>query len=381
MKGAHLHVSNFLNESRIIKETVSLADSGLFDSIIVICLWAEGLQEEEFIHPKVKVVRLKIKNSAKPVSRLHKFIPYFKSFIKVLKEFEPDVINIHQVKILPVMPVLWLLGIKVKYIYDTHELETETISLEGSKLKPLYKAIENACIRRFALTIVVTDSISRWYQTKYGINNIVTVRNCPVAPSTTINEDLFRINLGIGENVMIFLYQGGISKGRGVELILKSFSENPSKEKCIVFLGYGPLENLVKEYSEQHENIYFHPAVSPDLLLNYTSSADVGLSLIENTCLNEDYCLPNKLFEYIMAQKPVIVSDLKDQREFVNQNKIGVVMEEFSSDALTKMVSSFTWDYLNDFKKHLRKAKNDNHWGIEESKMVLAYKKFIVTNQ
>lgn len=381
MKGAHLHISNFLNESRIIKETTSLIESGVFDSIVIICLWGEGLLEEQYIHPKIKVVRLRTKFSGKQVSSIKKAPAFFKRFIQVLKEFNPDVLNVHQVKILPVIPLLPIFGIHAKYIYDAHELETETISLKGSKLKRVFKYVEKTLIRKFSLTIVVSDSINNWYQTKYGINNIVTVRNCPIAPDHSLNNDLFRENLGIPKNTMIFLYQGGISTGRGVELILECFSKNAFEDKCVVFLGYGALENMVKEFSIDHKNIYFHPAASPDVLLNYTSSADIGLSLIENTCLNEDYCLPNKLFEYLMAQIPIVVSDLKDQRSFIGKYDIGLVLEDFSAEALSAIIASMTWDKLKGFKAPLESAINDNHWGIEEKRMIEAYKAYVTLDK
>ena len=45
---------------------------------------------------------------------------------------------------------------------------------------------------------------------------------------------------------------------------------------------------------------HFHPVVSPEVLLKYTSSADFGVCFVEDSCLSW-YCLPNKLFEYLMA--------------------------------------------------------------------------------
>ena len=56
---------------------------------------------------------------------------------------------------------------------------------------------------------------------------------------------------------------------------------------------------IVKEASKLNSNIHFHEAVSQTEIINVTSSADVGLSLITNDSLNHDYCLPNKVFEYI----------------------------------------------------------------------------------
>ena len=62
-------------------------------------------------------------------------------------------------------------------------------------------------------------------------------------------------------------------------------------------------------------------------MLRYTISADVGIHAIKNSCLNHYYCMPNKLFEYAMAGLPVIVSNMKEMRDFVLLNQMGVVVE------------------------------------------------------
>ncbi|WP_323592289.1 hypothetical protein, partial [Aliarcobacter butzleri] len=74
---------------------------------------------------------------------------------------------------------------------------------------------------------------------------------------------------------------------------LETFKTIDNENAVIVFMGYGSLENLIRETSKEYKNIYFHQAVSPDVLLDYTSSADFGISTIEDSCLSYRYCLPN----------------------------------------------------------------------------------------
>ena len=58
------------------------------------------------------------------------------------------------------------------------------------------------------------------------------------------------------------------------------------------------MKSEIQNLSQQTRNIHYHPMVDIDELQKYTSSADVGIHMILNTCLNHYYCLPNKLFEY-----------------------------------------------------------------------------------
>jgi hypothetical protein len=63
-------------------------------------------------------------------------------------------------------------------------------------------------------------------------------------------------------------------KGRGIDLLLEAFSGLDSDQNILVCMGYGPLDELIRERSRKLLTIFFHPAVSPSVLLSYTSSAD-----------------------------------------------------------------------------------------------------------
>lgn len=77
------------------------------------------------------------------------------------------------------------------------------------------------------------------------------------------------------------------------------------------FYGVWSIRRAYKRLSSS--NIYSYPAVSPD----YTSSADFGILFYENNCLNHNYCSPNKMFEYLMAEIPVIASNLYEMKRLI----------------------------------------------------------------
>ena len=95
----------------------------------------------------------------------------------------------------------------------------------------------------------------------------------------------------------------------------------------IIFMGYGVLSKLIKDYSKLSSNIFYHEAVKIHDVLNYTKAADYGINFLGNTCLNHYYCMPNKIFEYLMAELPLITSNLKDVKIFVEENNIGEVLQ------------------------------------------------------
>jgi glycosyltransferase involved in cell wall biosynthesis len=187
----------------------------------------------------------------------------------------------------------------------------------------------------------------------------------------------FRENLGIKDNSIIVLYQGGLSKGRGVDLLLECFKKRDDDKVVIVFMGYGQLEEDIKIASKERNNIFFHPAVDPDIVLEYTSSADIGISFIENTCLSYYYCLPNKLFEYTMVGLPVIVSNMKEMRELVEKYDMGIIVEDDKVNSMNNAIDKILQSDINQMKQNARKCAEENSWEVQEIKMLNEYKRVL----
>ena len=133
MKNIHITLTEFRNESRVLKEISSLETSRVFDSFTVISLGADDLSKEEVINSKAKIQRVNLISRKLPKSsffQMIKFIEFiFKSFL-IIKNENPDVVNVHTLSLLPFG---WLLKktLNVKLVYDAHELETEKNGLHG----------------------------------------------------------------------------------------------------------------------------------------------------------------------------------------------------------------------------------------------------------
>jgi len=222
-------------------------------------------------------------------------------------------------------------------------------------------------------TITVSDAIANEYVKLYDISKPELVLNTP--PYKNINKkDIFRETLNIPKDKTIFLYHGGIRTGRAIEILLDTFKQINDDKSVIVFMGYGPLEELIISASKKKNNIYFHPAVSPDELLDYTSSADFGILFYENNCLNHYYCSPNKMFEYLMAEIPVIVSNLYEMKRLVEKNNIGVVAKENISEGLREAIERAVLLDKEEIQRNIQKVKEIYNWEEQEKVLLAVYK-------
>ena len=367
---ANIVLNDFTNDSRVLKTSNSLIQFGY--RVTVVAIHNKGLVEEEMIGD-INVDRVKLTSRPWPKYKPIQFLKYLEFVCRAFWRYQNvDVIHCNDLNTLPVGLLIKLVGKHVKVVYDCHEYETEMNGLKGFE-KKVKKILERLLIRFSDQVITVSDSIADEYVRLYGIAKPSLVLNCP--PNQHIAEyNIFRETFGIRKDQNIFLYQGGFSKGRGIEICLEAFERVSSDKNVLVCMGYGPLENLIEEKSKLSNNIYCHPAVSPQVLLKYTSSADYGIAYMEDTCLSYRYCLPNKIFEYMMAGLPVLVSNLYEMKRLVEAHQVGVVAGENSVKSFKQAVDiSINLNYRKTAKNAL-KASEIFCWEAQEKVLREVYR-------
>ena len=258
-----------------------------------------------------------------------------------------------------------------KLILNAHELETERTGLTGFR-KTVSKILEKYLIKYCDEVIVVSNSIEKWYKETYPKANITCIYNAPRLEKPLFT-DCFRKTFNIPADEIVFLYQGGFIQGRGINLLLDTFKNLPEKYH-LVFMGYGPLEKEIKDSCNNYKNIHFHEAVPQVELKNYTPSADYGFSVIQDCSINYSFCMPNKLFEYTMYEVPVIVSNTVDQSNFVRNNKIGYVLETYTSNALQELIKSLDDKTRMELKENMKTIKKSISWENQEQKLIELYR-------
>ena len=358
----HIYPSNFTHETRILKETKSIVDKHLVDSLHIVAFWKPGLNEYEKIDKKRSLWRVPI--------RL--WVLSENNFFKGNKGV--TIVNCHTLSVLSLGVVFkFLFGSKL--IYDAHELETETVGSHGIRRR-LAKVLERLCIDYCDAMVVVNDSIAEWYRKKYDVDSVHVIKNVPYRYENRVdNPQLLKEIFGIQPDEILFIYQGILSEQRGVNVLLDAFSRSDSK-RHIVFMGFGPFECKVKQYAELYQNIHFQPPVNPSDVLFYSASADIGVHLIENTCLNHYYCLPNKVFEYIMSGLPIIVRDFPEMAKIVKKAKCGWIVSEDKS--ILELIQNLTMEEIKAKKVNVQKYRKQIGWEQEESKLQEIYAELLV---
>lgn len=360
-----LVLNNFTNDSRVHKEAESL--SVLNKDVTVVALH-EGELEEFQSTELYKIHRLKLTTRKWGRFKFIQLLKYIEFFIRfVWKYRKEDTFHCHDLPALPIGVFMKLITFgKANVIYDTHEFAINDVPYESKKRQKAKFYTERFFIKYADKVITVSESIAKEYQALYGIKKPYLLLNCPKYNPEIFQDNVFRSLFKLPENSLIFLYQGALTPGRGIEFLLKFFSENKNKDHVLVLMGYGSLEPLVKEYVLNSSNIHLKEAVPPHDILRFTSSADIGISFIQDSCLSYRYCLPNKMFEYLMSGVPVIVSNLPEMVGVIEKYSVGVTVKENTNKSFNQAIRSLLSIDKDTLVANINNAKSDFCWEKQE---------------
>ena len=353
MRVASVVFNYFTNDSRVEKQAISLGLLGF--EVTVFALWKNGLPTEQ-INQNYRICRLPLHLRSYDFKFLGilKFCELILKFAFKIRKF--NIVHCHDCTplISGLLAKMMSFG-KLKIIYDAHEYQTEIHNL-GSWRKKIFYITEYAAKFFTENLITVSPSIEKEYRKKYRYRKVDIIYNSPKLQKQKILEsDILRKLLKIPQNKKIFLFQGSIVPNRGIEEIIEIFTEPCLRDSALVIMGFEGesseskrLFSRLTEFTSKHKNIHYLPAVGCKDLLKYTASADFGFCLTKDTCLNHRYSLPNKLFEYLSVNTPVLVSALPDMSKVVENHGCGIVAKDHSRQEIQNAIHKIMrLDYQN----------------------------------
>lgn len=261
---------------------------------------------------------------------------------------------------------------RAKLYYNSREFYAFLGGLRNRKfLQTIIRAIEKIFIKMTDNVLVTGEGDADFLQEYYGITNTVVIRNLPLYKKSENRIDL-RIKLNIPQDDKILLYQGVILEGRGFTPILEAMSKVSGYHLTV--LGSGPFQlHYQKIAKDLHVNdrVHFLGSIDQSELIDYTASADIGLALIENISKSYYYALPNKLFEYIMAEVPVFCSDLPQMKKIVEDYNVGRVVNMNNENHLIEVLEEFSTadEDFQKYSKNCKSASAELNWEKEYEKV------------
>lgn len=231
-------------------------------------------------------------------------------------------------------------GFDAVYTFDSRELYAH---VDAVKHRPwvgwFWSLVESQYLPRAAAVFAVSKRIAEHLEKEYRIRQPVLLRNVP--PRTEIVRSTKLADLaGLDASTPIVLHMGMMRKARGCEVLVEAMTH--VKDAHLVFMGSGPERENLKEQSRTlnlENKVTFLDPVPPDSIIDYAAGARVGVSLLQDTCLNHRYALPNKLFDYLAAGVPVLAPNLPEIRSIVQGYNVGKTVDQRNPDQIAESLN------------------------------------------
>ncbi len=297
-------------------------------------------------------------------------------FVRRGVALRPDVVHAHDAAmLLPGLLVARRTGALL--VYDSHELAT-SVPYRERFWAWFVAALERLAVPRADAVVTVSDGIAERLRERYHLTSSPTVLRNVSALSTdgAGSGGGLRTRLGLGEQPLL-LHQGAAATGRGAEDLVRAAAL--VLQAHLVFLGDGEpaCEARVGDLAAElgvSDRVHLLASVPLERLLEHTREADVGLSMLEDTCENHRLALPNKVFEYVAAGVPVVVNDLPELRRLVGEYGIGWVAEGADPEPLAATLRT-ALEQRDDpaLAERLAVAGRELRWDVEQRRLIALY--------
>ena len=292
--------------------------------------------------------------------------------MREVRRLRPRVVHLHDPELIP-WGVGWkLMGYTV--VFDAHEdipASMRSKRYVRSSMRPALAVAARALIRMadraFDAIVAATPSIARAYRS----DRVVTVQNYPILSEWDIRP------VGDREPGRL-VYVGGITEARGAMQMLDALVVLAGDRDVRLTLA-GPVgpASLFDEMQSHPgwKHVDYHPWLSRADVGTELRNASVGLVLFQ-PLPNHIESQPTKLFEYMAAGLPVVVSDFPLWTNLIEGEGIGVVVPPDEPARIAAAVRSLLDDPAgNDGRsgRAIAAVRDRYNWEPESRKLVDLY--------
>jgi glycosyltransferase involved in cell wall biosynthesis len=287
---------------------------------------------------------------------------------------------------LPLAPTaVWVANrLKIPCILDMAECYPEMLrciwKFEKKKIGNIFlrnpllaDAVEKAVISSVdRIWVMIDESKERLINKGVAPEKIDIVSNTPVLSRfvAQARSDERRAKLEL-------VYVGLLNPSRGLDTTLRglaAYVRNVSQDVHLTIIGTGKAEKDLKALCRDlalESQVTFRGWVDNTLVPQLISNADVGI-VPHHKCGHWDTTIPNKLFDYMAAGKPVIVSNAEPIARIVSAERVGLVYRDFDEDDLCRALREVSsQDIREGFGKNGRSAVESKYNWLREEKVMI----------
>lgn len=339
-------VDNDLNDDkRVLKEIDILKEAG--HQVLVLCF---GFDKKEYKSPgDFSVSRIRISKKLKDILffMLNTLPAYEWMWSRKISSFitcnRPDILHVHDLYMCrSAVKGIRKSGLKIPLVLDLHENYPFAVtSYNWTKgffrnliARPLdWQRKEKEYLGYAGRIIVLSEDFRDTLLARYPSlkKDIFTVfPNVPYLTQSA-NKPVVAPGISPDSTRTVVLYFGVVAERRGVFDVLKVFEELARENHPSRFLIIGPVDKADRQRffetidSESLDNmVYYIPWIDVSELMVYLDISDICIAPFHRNPQHESG-VANKIYDYMLGKKPLIVSDCKPQKTLVEKYNCGIV--------------------------------------------------------
>lgn len=282
---------------------------------------------------------------------------------------------VHAVDFDSFVPALLIAKIKRKpIVYDIADFYADTIGfpiLPGLSRKIVAK-IDRTLMKSAAVIILPDEARIAQVGLDTRKQHVVIVNN---SPGQGILKTIARERLET--KAFTVFYGGGIGKGRGILEMCLAVRDLPDVRLVVKGPCSPSFEAELREVCEIADNIKLDLKFVPYTeVITETINAHLLFALYDPADHNARFASPNKLFEAMMCEKPIVVSDGTSMADVVRKENCGLVVRYGDVQAIREAIVKLKGDpgLRQELAAHGRRAYEGKYdWQIMEQRLLTLY--------
>ena len=213
---------------------------------------------------------------------------------------------------------------KKKLVYDIFDYYVDAYSVP-QKLRPIIERMDWHIMNHADATIICTEERK---QQICGAEpkRLTVVQNSP--------QDVHYCTEQHGNKVPTIGYFGILGDGRLIRELVSIVAER--SDLRLLIGGFGQHEQWIRKVTSQCQNIEFFGKIPYAEVIAKERQCDILTAIYDPAFPNHKYAAPNKFYESLMLGKPVLMCRGTGMSSIVEENSIGVLIEEYSQNGLNK---------------------------------------------
>lgn len=282
-----------------------------------------------------------------------------------LDELAPDLIHAHDYRTLPAAIAARqrarAAGRTPAVVYDAHEWVQGYDEL-GPERHEAAMRIERTLIHEADVAITVDPNIAALIETSYGLGPMPVVLNAPEAPPGPTPGPRLRERLRLSPTDPLVVYAGSVGKSRSLQMCVEALPRLPGVHLALV-VGQ-PDSAVMLELLDRavevgvRDRVHVTRYVAQEYVVDFVRDADVGITPNRHNP-NTENSLPTKAREYLLAEVPQVVSDVRTLAAFIRDHGLGEVFVADDTDSFAEAVRTVLADlerYRSAVTDELRRA-------------------------